>query len=223
MGKPAPPPYRDDATLEDAVSLHTTQGEDDIIDVYDAPPSYADNEAIRVASPTGVVENPYVIEPLKNCNGVDIIMDPRFDTDAVYAEQTIRKWSSIRPAQMIQIKGTHTQTVKNGNKEEKQTITDFDIKLRLTEYLLDAFGSAPRARMYTVNNNDKTHRGTIFKTRAKTPKGGAADMLEAGKPELKEWCHLFCASHANLKRYVNPWPYLVTGGIDHRLDFESPE
>jgi hypothetical protein len=202
MGKSAPPPpYRDDAIQEDAVSLHTTQGEDDILDVIGAPPSYSDSEVIRVTSQTGIVENPYVIKPLKNCNGVDIIMDPRFDTDAVYAEEAIRKWSSIRPAQMIQIKGTHTQTVKNGNKEEKQTITDFDIKLRLTEYLLDSEGSAPWARMYTVSNNEKTHRGTIFKTRAKVPKGGvAADLLEAGKPELKEWCHLFCASHANLKR-----------------------
>jgi hypothetical protein len=202
MRKPALPPYRDDATVEDAVSLHTTHGDDnDDLEVLEAPPSYAENEVIHVASHTGIVENPYVIDPIKNLDGVDVIMDPRFDTDAVYAEQAIRKWSSIRPAQMIQIKGTHTQTVRNGKKDEKQTITDFDIKLRLTEYLLNTDGAAPWARMYTVDNDDKTHRGTVFKRRAKMPKGGRADLLEAGKPELKEWCHRYCASHAHLKRY----------------------
>ncbi|KAF2424880.1 hypothetical protein EJ08DRAFT_689437 [Tothia fuscella] len=194
MGNPkAPPPAYRDEPLADAVSLHTTQGDDDYQDdapeTSAAPPAYSDNDGIQTATQVGV--NPYVIAPLKTCNGVNIIMDPRFDSDPLYAEEAVRKWARIRPAQMIQIKGTHTQTVKNGNKQEKNTITDFDIKLRLTEYLINGTGANPWAHMETVSNNDKAHRGTVFKSRVKMPKGGAADLLEAGKPELNEWCHLF--------------------------------
>jgi hypothetical protein len=132
---------------------------------------------------------------------VDIVFDPRFDTDPVYAEHMLKNWAKIRPAQMIHVKGTHTKTVKNGNKEEKQTITDFDIKMRLTEYIINATGYT-NVPLKTAENNDKTYRGTAFKTRAKGAMGNTSDaMLEGGKPTLSEWCHLYCASHARMKKY----------------------
>lgn len=127
-------------------------------------------------------------------------MDARFDTDPVYAEQAVQSWARIPPAQFVHVVGTHTQTVKNGNKEEKQKIVDFDIKMRLTEYLVNETGHAPWVQYRTVEDSEKTYRGTIFKKRGK--KG--ADALESGfgsgKPELNQWCHLYCASHASLKR-----------------------
>jgi hypothetical protein len=208
MGKPntAPPQsYRDDPSLEDAVSLHTTQGDDDILDVLEggAPPAYTDSEGSVSAAANPDLDlpvNSYHVDSIKNVKGVDIVFDPRFDTDPVYAEHLLKNWSKIRPAQMIYIKGTHTQTVKNGNKEEKNTITDFDIKLRLTEYIVDMRSLMP-GPITMVENNEKTYRGTVFKTRAQGAKGNTSDaMLEGGKPTLLEWCHLYCASHARMKK-----------------------
>jgi hypothetical protein len=206
MGKPktaSPPSYRDDPSLEDAVSLHTTQGDDDILNVFQesAPPAYTDEEGSSSAAHPSLPENNFHVDSIKNVKGVDIVFDPRFDTDPVYAEHMLKNWAKIRPAQMIHIRGTHTQTVKNGNKEEKQTITDFDIKLRLTEYIIDGTGSIS-VPLETAENNDKTYRGTVFKTRAPGVKGSTSDaMLEGGKPTLLEWCHLYCASHAKMKKY----------------------
>jgi hypothetical protein len=203
MGKPktAPPPsYRDDPSLEDAVSLHTTQGDDDILDVFEggAPPAYADSEPSTSAADLPV--NNFYVDSVKNIKGVDIVFDPRFDTDPVYAEHILKNWAKIRPAQMIHLRGTHTQTVKNGNKEEKNTITDFDIKMRLTEYIINATGFT-NIPIQTVENNEKTYRGTAFKKRAQGAKGSTSDsMLEGGKPTLLEWCHLYCASHARMKK-----------------------
>jgi hypothetical protein len=198
---PPPPAYRDDPSLEDAVSLHTTQGDDDILDVLEgAPPAYTDSEGDAERAHPDLPANNFHVDSVKNCKGVDIVFDPRFDSDPVYAEHMLRNWAKIRPAQMIHIVGTHTETTRNGKKEEKSTVTDFDIKMRLTEYIIDGNSGIP-VPLRTAENNDKTYRGTVFKKRAKGANGSTNDsMLEGGKPTLLEWCHLYCASHARMKK-----------------------
>lgn len=197
MGKPsAPPAYRDDPTLDDAVSLHTAQGSDDFHDAIENPPVYTDNgdEALPILTDLET------IQPFKVFPEMHAYMDPRFDSDPVYAEQIIRKWATIPPAQMIRIVGTHTETTKNGKKEETNTVTDFDIKLRMTEYLpINATGNSPWVNMRTVENSEKTHRGTILKKLAKPRKGDAEAAEDLAKPEMNEWCHLYCASHSSVK------------------------
>jgi len=57
--------------------------------------------------------------------------------------------------------------------------------------------------MKTVENSEKTHRGTVLKKRAKFPKSDPeAGLADVPKPALKQWCHLFCASHSTLKRFA---------------------
>lgn len=68
----APPAYRDDPSLEDAVSMHTTRADDDDIpDLGGAPPSYTD-----VIAPPGVADrNPgynMAEHVIKRVNDVDL-------------------------------------------------------------------------------------------------------------------------------------------------------
>ena len=218
-----PPKYRDEPGLDgddfDALSMKSHpgqsnqvpiefededidrhfQGADDIPDVLGEPPSYTD-EADNEGPYSGQApdENPHIFTPLKNKDGVDIIMDARFDQDAAYMEDCLRRWARTPPSQRIRILGTHTQTVKKDNKQSKETVTDFDIKLRLTEYLFNQKGTSSWAETITAENGDKTYRGTALKKRAKQD----ANNLEDGKPSLTEWCHRYCASHSKIKTYV---------------------
>ncbi|KAE9984687.1 hypothetical protein BLS_001682 [Venturia inaequalis] len=200
MGKPTPPPYRDidDPTLDDAVSLHTAQGSNHLHDAIENPPAYTDNgdESVPVFIGTETIQ-PYKVFPEMHA-----FMDARFDSDPVYVEETVRKWATIPPAQMIRIVGTHRETTKNGKKEETSTVTDFDVKLRMTEYLsINAVGNSRWVCMRTVENSEKTHRGTVFKKMAKVRKGDAEAAENNIKPGLKEWCHLYCASHSRVKTF----------------------
>jgi hypothetical protein len=203
MGKPTDrlPAYRDDPSLEDAVSLHTTAADGDIPELADnilaEPPAYTDEEGDESRP---LVSNPYVQHltggtVVKTVKGVDRLFHQDLDNDASALELFVRRWALIPPAKLIQIVGTHKQTTKVGNKTETKTITDFDLKLRLTEYLFTHPGRSAWSELRTVENGEKTYRGTILKKRAE----GNVTTLEDGKPGLKEWCHRFCADHAKLK------------------------
>ncbi|KAF2398395.1 hypothetical protein EJ06DRAFT_480528 [Trichodelitschia bisporula] len=193
MGAPksaSPPSYRDDPSLDDAVSLHTTPDQD--APDLESLPAYSDEVEGAALSAPGVTLNRYIIQPFKHQKGIDIIFDPKFDTDPLYAERTIHDWAQIPPNLQIRILGTHTQTTKRGDKEEKETVTDFDVKVRLSEYL--TYGPLWR-QMQTVENNERVHRGTIWR------KALRGKHLEDGKSNLNEWCHRFCASHARLRSF----------------------
>jgi hypothetical protein len=176
---------------------------DDIPDVLGEPPAYSDQDGGDAPHTYHVPsENPHIIAPLKTKGDVDIIMDPRFDYDPAYMEDQLKLWSRTPPAQMIRLKGTHTQTTKRDNKERKETVVDFDIQLRLTEYLFNHHGRSSWMELQTVDNGERAYRGGICRTRASKTKKEGHVALEAGKPSLTEWCHRYCASHASMKTYV---------------------
>ncbi|QDS75234.1 hypothetical protein FKW77_000409 [Venturia effusa] len=198
MGKTAPPPaYRDDSTLANAASLNPAQGGDDSHDAIENPPAYTDG----YDSMSNLTDSE-TIQPYKVFPEMHAFMNPRFDSDPAYAEQIIRKWATIPPAQMIRLVGTHKETTKDGKKEETSYVIDFDIKLRLTEYLpINATGNSPWVVMRTVENSEETHRGTILKKMAKSRKGDAEGAEDTVKTETTEWCHLYCASHSRVKTF----------------------
>jgi hypothetical protein len=203
MGKPTDrlPAYRDDPSYDDAVSLHTTAADDDIPDIANStlaqPPAYTDDEEDE-SQP--LVSNPYAVHlaggtVVKTVNGVDHFFHADLDNDAAVLETFVRRWALIPPAKLVQIVGTHKQTTKVGNKNETKTITDFDLKLRLTEYLLTHSGQSAWSDLRPAENEDKTYRGTILKKRA----SASPTSLEDGSPGWQEWCRRFCADPARLK------------------------
>ena len=212
MGRPTRPTeaYRDDP---DAVSLHT-QSEfdyDDAPEISGMPPAYTDDATAvprrpprhmpPTASPGNTDTTQLVLgKPVNVVKGVQTLVgDSRYDTDPVYLEEGIREFANIAPTPMILIMGSHTETVKRGDKKEKNHITDFKILLNLEQYLRNNFDMDDTTWMdlRTVENGQKAYRGGFMKSRAP----GFKQDLEVGipKPELREWCHRYCASPSKLR------------------------
>ncbi|KAF9740311.1 hypothetical protein PMIN06_011279 [Paraphaeosphaeria minitans] len=206
MGKaqPTPAPYRDDP---EAVSLHTTPEDYEYDDAPEAglPPSYADSQGsssvtdtapvIRHITPTARTDHsnrwslkngkPQVPETRTYSN-------PRYDTDPVVLEETVRRLASEPPYPLVYLMGTHRDTVKRADKTETKDVTDFRIVMDLQHHIRRA-----GMTLKTVENDEKTHRGSINKCRAP----GYKQDIEvcAPKPELREWCHRYCASPSMLR------------------------
>lgn len=226
----AAPAYRDDP---DAVSLHTTPDDytyDDAPEITGLPPSYADSQVGSVEVPTVPSRHPpppsnrmnhgnYTLKMGRpEVHETQTLMDARYDTDAAYLEEGIRSFATDAPWPLVYIMGTHTETVRKGDKKEKKSITDFRIVMHLRDYLMniDRNNDASRwatMKLVTVENGDKTHRGTIWKQRAP----GFKQDIEVGspRPELKEWCHRYCASPRLLR--IFRLRRVVTGFDDELL------
>ena len=126
-------------------------------------------------------------------------MDPFYDTDATALEEAVRSCARIAPVPYVYIMGTHKETIRNGDKKEKKEVVDFRIVINIQRYLRKNFDNGDHTSMelVTVENGEKTHRGTILKSRAP----GAKQDIEVGdqKPSLTEWCHRYCASPRMLR------------------------
>jgi len=212
----------------DAVSLHTNPGtssfapfrdnddDDDTLQLApgldDLPPSYSDSYTdtpadINTASgDTGYAHTPsppYDFFRIDPATFATYYIESSFD-DPKILEQQILALAKMPPRPYVHIRGTHTRVVRDSKgKTERKTIIDFDIKIDLTPYL---FRNAARGEAWTEictpENWSKVHRGTILKKTA--PGARAGISLEDGggpKPELREWCHRFCASSAGLKHF----------------------
>jgi hypothetical protein len=207
MGKaqPASAPYRDDP---DAVSLHTTPDDYSYDDAPEAglPPSYADSQ-----SSTSVADTAPVIHHVTPTSGrtdhssyvqvkngkpqvpeTQIQSNPRYDADPVILEEAVRALATEAPYPLVYLMGTHRETVKRGDKKETKDITDFRIVIDLQRYIRTA-----EMTLRMVENGEKTYRGSITKCRAP----GYKQDIEVGtpRPELREWCHRYCASPRMLR------------------------
>lgn len=216
MGRSSDPPpsYRDDP---EAVSLHTTPDDyayDDAPEISGLPPSYTDSEAGNSSTALPEIPIRHYLPPTARTNhnkpsfknGKPVVastvnvLDPRYDTNPSELESAIRTFANDAPVPLIYIMGTHNETVKKGDKKTTQVITDFRLAINLQRYLYPNFHEhdASRMSLTTVENSEKTHRGTILKCRAP----GSKQDIEVGgapKPGLTEWCHRYCASSRLLR------------------------
>jgi hypothetical protein len=215
------PPYRDDPSYDDAVSLHTTGGRDDDIpsigeDTLAEPPPYTDEPGPSISQPAipnyndqteaprdysvsqGLLTNTFATNQYNGDfreldHGGVLGFSNVYDTNADALFEDVMKWGRTPPAQMIVLKGTHTQTIKNGDKSEKKTITDFEIKMRLTEYLFTHRGESAWRETKAAEMGSKTYRGGIFKKKAKLTE------LEEGDVSVHGWCERYVNNPARLK------------------------
>ncbi|KAI1391706.1 uncharacterized protein F4822DRAFT_193267 [Hypoxylon trugodes] len=226
MGKPSSPKG---GKAADAVSLHTNPGEssrdnhgNDDLDVPetaidDLPPTYHD--ALESSEDASLL--PSTMAP---SNSAPVYATRPWVEDATFSEDVntgaqywmarslenpknlkshIEHLAAIPPRPYIKLVGTHTETTRDSKgKTEKNTITDFDVSVELTPYLYsDAQYRRSWSHLRTVENGEKTKRGTILKKRAP----GSNQSIEVGgdpKPTLEEWCHRYAASHAGLKVFA---------------------
>ncbi|KAI1420064.1 hypothetical protein F5Y12DRAFT_165067 [Xylaria sp. FL1777] len=216
-------------SFSDAVSLHSNPGQgsaaipyaddadddDDApeIDINDLPPNYSDaleesSEAAPMLAPGSAVNRAVRPSDLDS----KVVVDQNNGAQAWVArsvedpgslESYVRQLSEIPPRPRMTLVGTHTETTKDSKgKQEKNTVTDFDVTVELTPYLFaDAQYRRSWSQLRTVDNRERVHRGTI---RAKR-QGGLDQNIEAdadAKPTLQEWCHRFGASPAGLKCFT---------------------
>ncbi|KAI4863572.1 hypothetical protein F4820DRAFT_369012 [Hypoxylon rubiginosum] len=228
MGKPS---IQDSKSASDAISLHTNPGEssrdsyhDELdtpeIAVDDLPPNYDDalvsSEAASLlpststtmpalANVSAAATRPYVADAtfLQDVNTGTLYWVSKSLEDPTLLESHIQQLATTPPRPYIKLVGTHSETRKDSKgKTEKHTITDFDLSIELTPYLYsDAQYRRSWTELKTVENGEKARRGTILQKRAP----GSNQSIEVGgapKPTLKEWCHMYAASHAGLKVFT---------------------
>lgn len=229
MGVPTKPtvPYRDDP---DAVSLHTTPGEssDFAPPTYadatvEGPVSGIPGVGVNLptprrlpsGTPTGINEElrrgtamqktSKVIGKSSKCiDEVNNLQERNTDNSPDALEQVIREMARHAPTPYIQIIGTHTERRRDrdGKGSKSEQITDFRILVNMRNYLWPNFDvhATNSVELRTVENGEKTYRGTLLKTRAP----GYNAELEVGdaRPDLKEWCHRYCASATNNRMCV---------------------
>ncbi|KAI0439722.1 hypothetical protein F4803DRAFT_529993 [Xylaria telfairii] len=227
--------------FSDAVSLHSNPGEssavmpyvdDDApeIDIDDLPPNYSDavddsSEATLIQPPASAMNN--TIRP--HDPDAKVVIDQNSGAQAWVAksigdpatlETYVRRLSGIPPRPYVKLVGTHTETTRDSKgKQEKNTVTDFDVTVELTPYLFsDAQYRTSWSELRTVTGSEKVHRGTILAKRGE----GSNQSIEVGadaKPTLQEWCHRFAASPAGLKCFT--FQRRMVGfdeeGVKHRL------
>ncbi len=226
MGKPNPSPLpfsgsgrAGSSSDPDAVSLHTQPGDrmydDDVPELQadDLPPLYSDIDADAPANapllPNNhapsyihslVLEDAATWHKIDQTSGAEFFISPTLDRDPKLLEAQIRLSATKPPRPSLRVLGTHSETVREQGKSKKETITDFDVQVDLTPYLFsDATRNASWKTLRTVEDNEKTRRGTILRKRAP---GVKRDLeITNPKPTLAEWCHRYCASHTGVKSF----------------------
>ncbi|KAF1814681.1 hypothetical protein P152DRAFT_228948 [Eremomyces bilateralis CBS 781.70] len=201
-----PEPYRDDAA------------DDDTPDIGDLPPAYTDD---LIPQPDNFVSELKPFGVSDSSNSAAYYINQRLDADPAFLERAVNRWAKTPPRPFVQLRGTHKEhkeTKDNGKK--RVDVVDFDIKIDLTPYLYtDPKCDRAWTSMRTVENTEKTHRGTVWRKRG----AGAKQDIEVGgsaKPSLKEWCHRYCASHARLRSFRVT---RTVTGLDNKLLCRSLE
>ncbi|KAH6691426.1 hypothetical protein F5X68DRAFT_259486 [Plectosphaerella plurivora] len=195
----------------DAFSLHSTAAAGDLfydedpaeLQADDLPPLYTDDPEGTI--PLGsVFYSEGLVPPYRlEADGREYYIDRRLDTDPTFLQRHIEKLALSPPRPFVHLRGTHTETVRRDGKTEKQTCVDFDVKLELTPFLYSDVATRSSWReLNTVAPFAKVRRGTVFPTRAPGFGGASGGAVEAGKPNLEEWCHRYCASHTGLKSFL---------------------
>jgi hypothetical protein len=109
----------------------------------------------------------------------------------------IKTQARYPPSYFVQIHGSHTETRRNGNKETKDKITDFLIRINITHLL----GQLGTGEVELLPDNKRGYRGT----RIPSLKPTVSEVLdeEAGRmDELKLWCEKYVADPAKVKSFI---------------------
>lgn len=107
---------------------------------------------------------------------------------------TIRRWlveeNKKPPRVFIRVSGSHNERRRNGNKTETSSVTDFDLKMDVTNCLLEFYG-VMEPTLALVDPGEKAHRGRgVFKSVAK-------DLEDMGT--VRDWADQYCEDQSMLK------------------------
>ncbi|CAH0031650.1 unnamed protein product [Clonostachys rhizophaga] len=133
---------------------------------------------------------------------VNDVQDERSDSDPDFLKQWVEYMAARPPAPYIHVIGRHNETRRykvsddDEDKESTEEITDFRILISMQNYVCP--DSGPNGmELITVENDEKTYRGTALKWRA--PRTKPDLEVNHTKPGLNEWCHRYCASSSGVR------------------------
>jgi hypothetical protein len=121
---------------------------------------------------------------------------PNYSNDASTLSTFIKQQLDYPATYFVKIYGTHTETRRSGNKETKDKITDFLIRINLT-YLLGSPGSGA---IEFLPDNKRGYRGTII-PRLPPSKGISLDE-EVGEDDLSTWCKKYVSDPSSIKSFT---------------------
>jgi len=224
-----------DRQADPALSSHSLHSIDD------APPPYTDDpepflEAESSQPPTGIqplrlIDSAYVLTggtDIRPHDKVALTLAPELSTDCDELYDAISKQIKLPPRPLLYIKGTHTESSNNKDKNSR-TATDFNFRLDLAESLLTGWEDGRTElnwmRVEIINDEDQksAYRGGILRSRTyKSPKKGAVRLNEdsdallgqasrgdqvdrsVAAKSLRLWCERFCNDPAPVKSYCHP-------------------
>ncbi|PMD49087.1 hypothetical protein L207DRAFT_415193 [Hyaloscypha variabilis F] len=213
MGKtinhnPAPPAYRDDPDHAETASMASAVLLDDVESFPDEElPAYTDTPPAvtpSVSSSTAphLTEYNYAPPPEPPFSSHDLNYTeyrtrfPNYSTSASDLSTFIREQLQYPATYMVQLYGTHTETRRNGNKETKDKITDFYIRINIT-HLLGPLGSGITE---FLPDNRRGYRGTIIPRLP--PSNGITLDEETGEDPLSTWCQKYVSDPSKIKSFT---------------------
>ncbi|KAL8762348.1 MAG: hypothetical protein Q9203_007151 [Teloschistes exilis] len=172
--KPPPGFYRDDPNRDDAASTSSAVLMEDV-EYPDADlPAYQDVPPVAGKAQSQYHETQsYFIQPdlpksnLSRDETTTITHYPLYSQDASFLGQMLQDQAKYPPTFTARMVGTHTETRRNKEKQEKVTVTDFDVRLDMTHLLVPSattHTSLLRSGFETPSPGMKAYRGHRTKT-----------------------------------------------------------
>ncbi|TVY13279.1 hypothetical protein LARI1_G008969 [Lachnellula arida] len=121
---------------------------------------------------------------------------PNYSTNSGTLESMIREQASYPPTYIVKLHGSHTETRRNGNKETKDKIDDFFIRINITNLLSPGPGADSTGRLELLPDNQRGFRGTRFPSLNPS----LQDVEQAD--ELRAWCDKYVADAAGVKSFT---------------------
>lgn len=219
MGKPTPITT---ASSDDAFSLHSQPDgryyDQDAPELSmpdqndDLPPLYDEaaeaSGGYNLSAPLLSESSSRLADPFRRDESITYYLDPRLDNDPAHLENHLRLLTSVPPRPFVRLHGYHRERRRDHDgKKKDNNVTDFDIQVELTPHLF----ADPTLRhswheIVTVENGEKAKRGGVFPRRARgfrkgNDGGGRVELGMVEKPNLTQWCHMYCASHSGMKTF----------------------
>ncbi|PQE05485.1 ABC transporter protein [Rutstroemia sp. NJR-2017a BBW] len=217
MGKPkvAPPPpsvYRDNPIMDDAASTSSAVLLDDIDGFPEEElPAYTDEPVASVTSMSPLCSDR--LWPARHVSPTELPWSkhdasysefssnmPNASTDADVLQYHIASQARYPPGYYVEIRGTHNETKRQGNKETKDRVTDFYIRISIQYLIARKLGDG---QLWCLPNNVRGYRGGRIPTLEPTV-ATEEEMTDVENPvdQLKLWCEAYVQNPGSVKSFT---------------------
>ncbi|KAL8684675.1 MAG: hypothetical protein Q9218_008194 [Villophora microphyllina] len=183
--KPPPGVYRDDPDRDDAASTSSAVLMEDVEYPESDLPAYEDVPTVVAPAQSRYHETQsYLIQPelpkshLSRDESTTATHYPLYSQDAGFLGQMLQDQAKYPPTFTARMVGTHTETRRTKEKQEKVTVTDFDVRLDMTHLLVPNATTPPSLLQHgfeTPSPGIKAYRGHRIKTASAAESAEDAD------------------------------------------------